>query len=276
MKRGVPSILPLKHFERNFYVDPLQKHFRRREWLNISYGLVYIVLVIIGVSGLFLLDWLYYTGLDVVRQNALVNFTQSGSFNFTLTVNGTGLLARLVRNATNGLNFTEFQSMNETNAECLPQPTLTAWRDYFTVYALAALILYMNVNLMYSQRMMSVICGQYFPRRRRVRIKYLYNQMLIRRRIYFEENLRVLLADDHAMQAHNRESQPRKGEDVDDDYDGQEERGVSQRNENVRRKFKTLFKRFGDAWQRMFQNCGIKVKSPTTYCTVCKERGECE
>lgn len=249
-----PSIWPLKHAERDFYVDPLRKQLRRREWFSISYNLLYIALIVLGVSGLFLLDWIYYTGLDVVRQNALVNFEQEGSFNFTLTVNGAGLLARIIRDATAGLNHTEFQSMNETNAKCLPSPTRTEWRYYTQVYAVALLLLYMNINLMYSQRMMSVICGHFFPQKHRMRIKYLYSQMLIRRRIYFVEGVQNLLGQGVVSEAHKRTTTA--GVVV-----------VGKRETFLRRCFK-------GTGQRVMEKFGKTVVKSDVHCSVCLEKGE--
>lgn len=265
---GRPSILPLKHFERDFYVDPLRKKLRRREWFSISYNLLYVVLIVLGVSGLFLVDWIYYTGLEVVRQNALVNFTQSGSFNFTLTVNGSGLLARIIRNATTGLNVTEFQAMNETNAKCLPNPTLTHWQAYLEVYALAAVIVYMNVNLMYSQRMMSVICGHFFAKKHQMRIKYLYNQMLIRRRVYFEESLLNLLGQDIDTEAHRR----RPGGQGTGTSTGTST-GEPQK-KGWRRSGATLRRWLWDKGQSVLVRIFGGTVKTAVHCSVCLERGE--
>lgn len=259
VKTGRPSVLPLKHFERDFYADPMSKQLRRREWFSISYKLLYIALIVVGVSGLFLIDWIYYTGLDVVRQNTLVNFTQAGSFNFTVKVDGVGLLARIIRTATDGLNVTAFQSMNASNVDCLPNPTLTDWDSYLKVYLVSALIFYMNINLMYSQRMMSVVCGHFFPKKHKMRVKYLYNQMLIRRRIYFEEGLLNLLRDTHTPEAHGL-MKAGSGDRVAD-------------NEDQRPKmWQRLALWCGNKWRELKQKCctGRAIAE----CAVCLEKGE--
>lgn len=263
-----PSVLPLKHFERDFYVDPMRKKLRRQEWFSIAYSLLYMILIILGISGLFLIDWVCYTGLDVVRQNALVNFTQTGFFNFTVSVNGSGLLARIIRNVTSGLNFTEFLSLNETNANCLPRPTFTSWQSYLKVYALAAAILYMTVNLTYSKRMMSVVCGNYFPKKHQMRVKYLYNQMLIRRRIYFEESLLNLVGEKHVQRGHDANEMTR----TDRGRRGKPQPKLTTLGA-VKQKFQTLLKRFGTAYRRMLEKCFGRVNS-TVYCTACLERRE--
>lgn len=254
---GLPSILPLKHAEKDFYVDPMRKQLRRSEWFNISYNLLYICLIVVGVSGLFLLDWMYYTGLDVVQENALVNFTQSGSFNFTLTVNGSGLLARIIRRATTGLNVTEFQALNETNAECLPNPTLTDWRSWVYVYGVAVLLLYVNVNLMYSQRMMSVVCGHFFPKKHQMRIKYMYNQMLIRRRIYFEEGLLNLLGQDIVGVAHKRSVKKSKNRQI----------------PTSGRSWETFLRWMKAKGQRVVEKLAV-LRGSAVQCAVCLEKGE--
>lgn len=269
VRQKKPSVLPLKHFERDFYVDPMRKKLRRQEWFSIAYSLLYMVLIILGISGLFLIDWVYYTGLDVVRQNALVNFTQTGFFNFSVSVNGSGLLARIIRNATSGLNFTEFQSINETNANCLPKPTLTSWQSYLTVYALAAAILYMTVNLTYSTRLMSVVCGNYFPKKHQMRVKYLYNQMLIRRRIYFEESLLNLVGEQNVRGAHKAHKRTRKNP----GRRGKPQTMTTTTLGAVKQKLITFLRRFCNAWKRMVQKCFGRVKS-AVYCTVCLEKGE--
>lgn len=251
-----PPVLPLKHFEKDFYVDPMKKKLRRQEWFNISYNLMYVAFIVGGVSGLFLVDWIYYTGLDVVRRNAMVNFTQSGSFNFTLTVNGTGLLARIIRNATAGLNVTEFLSMNETNAKCLPAPTLTDWTSYVNVYAVAAIIFYINFNLILSQRMMSVICGHFFPRKHQMRVTYLYNQILIRRRIYFEQSMLDLLENESVIGAHNVN-----------------EYGSTTPPLEERRWWETLIRCLRDARRRAMEKLGGTAELGE-HCIVCLERGK--
>lgn len=260
---GLPAILPLKHAEKDFYVDPMRKQLRRSEWFNISYNLMYICLIVVGVSGLFLLDWMYYTGLDVVHQNALVNFTQSGSFNFTLTVNGSGLLARIIRKATTGLNVTEFQALDETNGECLPNPTLTDWRSWVHVYAVAVLLLYVNVNLMYSQRMMSVVCGHFFPKKHQMRIKYLYNQMLIRRRIYFEEGLLNLLGQNIVGVAHTRSGRR-----------SSKNRQIPTRFQSSGRSWETLLRWMKAKGQRVVEKLAVLRGSAVVQCAVCLEKGE--
>lgn len=183
------SILPLKHYERTVYIDPLDKELTSSDWLRISYTLVWVVFVAFIMTTLFILDWLFYTGLDVARDHALVNYTQHGSFNFTLTVKGEGLMARIIRNATTGLNFSHSIVHNESNYECLPNPVRISWFSYASVYLLWALIVYMTVNLAYTDRFKSVVCGLFFPKKHQMRVKYLYNRMLTARRIYFEENL---------------------------------------------------------------------------------------
>lgn len=284
----LPAVLPLKHYECDFYVDPLSKRLRRAEWFRITYGIIYTVLLVLGVSCLFFIDWIYYTGLDVVRQNAAMNFTQTGSFNFSIQVNGTGLLARIIRDATQGMNFTEFLAMNETNAECLPRPTLTDWRSYLAVYALAALIFFMNVNMMFSQRMLSVICGHFFPAKHQMRIQYLYNQMLIRRRIYFEENLLNLLAEERVIQAFrlgyhkvsetssSTSSSSGGGEDssstmslADSSKDNEGDAENGEANEPLYRLIWITFLGYFERSRRLYGKSG-----PIVTCVVCQERGE--
>lgn len=94
-----------------------------------------LLLEMIASTCFVLVDYLMYVGLHLVAVHARIDYVQEGEHIVKITVNGTGIIARLVKKSIAGFVINEHVKAFATNEPCLPRPSqLSTW--YPTSYIL--------------------------------------------------------------------------------------------------------------------------------------------
>lgn len=131
---------------------------------------------------LVLVDALVTAGLDVVRRHATVDFRQSGQHMVAVHVNGTGVVAQLLRHSVATFNMNAHVRVLADNRRCLPHVYRLPVERLAMIYALyAALAGLVLADRWVSGWRHSVAAYFYFAREKR-RVLWLYNECLKRRR----------------------------------------------------------------------------------------------
>ncbi|XP_055852072.1 protein sneaky isoform X2 [Episyrphus balteatus] len=195
-ERNQHTLLPLKKFQRNFLVDTEKPCNHSKDESRAMTFLFLQFILEIFVSGLFLLlDHMIVVLLKIVASKSEITYYQEGEHIISFSINGTGLMARLMRTTLKNFNMHERVSTFLTNKPCLPQPSALPKRFYLTLLGLylATLLLIYYSTLTMRSRM--YICGFFYRKREKQRTLHLYNKMLKNRKILFETMYRKVKDD---------------------------------------------------------------------------------
>ncbi|XP_017139392.1 protein sneaky [Drosophila miranda] len=185
-EKGKRSILPLHRHERANYVDVAQICSRTaEESRTVIYHLLQLSLELITAGLFLLLDHMVVSLMQIIRQRSLVTYQQEGEHEIRFHINGTGLMARLLRITMRNFNMHERVSTTLSNEECLPQAHVLPPGFYYRL-----LLLYLGIVLLIYQsttflRLRRVICSYFYHKREKQRILFLYNAMLRERLTVF-------------------------------------------------------------------------------------------
>ncbi|XP_020714114.1 E3 ubiquitin-protein ligase DCST1 isoform X2 [Ceratitis capitata] len=161
------TVLPLKKFEKKNLVD-LKSAWQHTEQESraIYLYLFQFAMEILAASLFLLLDYLIVTLLEIIRIKSFVSYTQKGEHIIHFQVEGSGLMARLLRRTLHNFNIHAKVSTYLSNETCLPNPNILSKSSYF-------------------MRLRRLICSYFYYKREKKRILYLYNNILRRRRTLF-------------------------------------------------------------------------------------------
>ncbi|XP_042199369.1 E3 ubiquitin-protein ligase DCST1 [Callorhinchus milii] len=187
-------LLPFKKAERPNVIFPWQRKVHSAEMRSLVLGLLQCVPQIILVIVLFVLDWLLYTMLDIIQRHSYIEYNFGESHHLEITVEGTSLLANLIRKAVSAFNTTLDIQMESNNLRCLPVPEkMLNFTIAATIIPLIAVILFCFLQI-YVFRTRRVIAAFYFPKREKQRVLFLYNEFLRKRMAYAEiQRKRVII-----------------------------------------------------------------------------------
>ncbi|KAK6639398.1 hypothetical protein RUM43_007671 [Polyplax serrata] len=184
--RNQRTLLPMKKIERQNFVDPyvtLPMSEERKRIFGQSFKLI---LEMITATTFILLDRLFYETLDIVAKHALVEYTQTGEQDMTVTVKGTGMMANLVRAIVKGFNIKRRVKVIKSNKRCLPKPTMLSNYYLYKIYGTYFMIWLFILLEGYTQRLNRAICAYFYPKREKKRVLFLYNETLKRRIGFFK------------------------------------------------------------------------------------------
>lgn len=100
---------------------------QKEYWMFIGH-LCKLLLEMIASTCFVLVDHLMYVGLHLVAMHARIDYVQEGEHIVKITVNGTGIIAKLVKKSIAGFAINEHVKAFATNEPCLPRPSqLSAW-----------------------------------------------------------------------------------------------------------------------------------------------------
>ncbi|SPP76434.1 protein sneaky [Drosophila guanche] len=181
------SILPLHSHERANYVDVAHVCSRTaKESLTAMYHLLQLSLEVITAGLFLLLDRMVVGLLQIIRQRSLITYQQEGEHEIRFHINGTGLMARLLRTTMRNFNMHERVSTSLSNEECLPNAHALPQRFYYRLmllYLAIVLLIYQSTTFL---RLRRVICSYFYDKREKQRVLFLYNSLLRNRLSLFE------------------------------------------------------------------------------------------
>ncbi|XP_002047477.3 protein sneaky isoform X1 [Drosophila virilis] len=182
-----PSILPLHSYERPMYVDVEELNSRTdNERRTDFFHLLQLSLELITAGIFILLDRLVVNLLRIIHKRSLITYQQEGEHEVRFRINGTGLMARLLRTTMKNFNIHERVSTSLSNEECLPTPHVLPRSFYIKLLLLYLVILLLVYVSTTFQRLRRVICSHFYYKREKWRILFLYSSILRCRHSYRE------------------------------------------------------------------------------------------
>ncbi|XP_030369543.1 protein sneaky [Scaptodrosophila lebanonensis] len=184
---GKRSILPLRSYEKSHFVDVDNLCSRTSEESStVVYHLLQLSLEIITAGLFVLLDRVVVNLLGIIHRRSLINYHQEGEHEVRFHINGTGIMARLLRTTMKNFNIHERVSTSLSNKECLPVAHVLPSSFYtrlLLLYLAIILLIYQSTTFL---RLRRVICSYFYYKREKQRILFLYNRMLRERHSNFE------------------------------------------------------------------------------------------
>ncbi|XP_037038627.1 protein sneaky [Bradysia coprophila] len=180
--KGLSNLLPLKKIERKTITVSKTSRVKLTElWFMFPF-LVKLLFEIIFSSCILIFNHLLYVSLKSVAQHGEITYHQEGELIIETFVNGTGVVAMMVRQFLNNFNVNENVSSAFSNVECLPRPNkLSIWL-ILKIYGLYCVIIFYKWNLAFAQRLRTNVMAVHFPKREKKRILFLYNECLKNRK----------------------------------------------------------------------------------------------
>uniref|UniRef100_A0A1A9W580 Uncharacterized protein n=1 Tax=Glossina brevipalpis TaxID=37001 RepID=A0A1A9W580_9MUSC len=174
-KLGKNPLLPLKkvskflnihlRFERKNLVDTTEGWGRtKEESRDIIYHLFQFFVEMFAGFFFLLLDHVIVVLLQIVREHSEIHFVQEGEHTIKFYIEGSGLIARLLRTTMHNFNMHETVHTELSNKQCLPNPSVLPNSTTFL-------------------RLRRAICSYFYRKREKGRILYLYNTLRKQRRI---------------------------------------------------------------------------------------------
>lgn len=131
---------------------------------------------------LVLVDALVTAGLDLVRRHATVDFRQSGHHMVAVHVNGTGVVAQLMRHAVATFNMDAHVQVLADNRRCLPRVYRLPPERLAVIYGLYAAVVVLVVAERWVRRWRHRVAAYFYFAREKRRVLWWYNECLKRRR----------------------------------------------------------------------------------------------
>ncbi|RWS14000.1 DC-STAMP domain-containing protein 1-like protein [Dinothrombium tinctorium] len=177
-------VLPLKRIEKFEFVDVLEMRLSPEERRKSKSSIAILLSVVIAVTVILYIDYVFATMLTIFRRNAYIDFEQKGVHSISVQVFGNGTMAKMVRSIIKDFSKEEQLSSLTSTEKCLPRPRVTEWSSIIFIYLLFALSFVINYFEAYFQRLRRLICAFFYPIREKKRILYLYNDRLKKRKSY--------------------------------------------------------------------------------------------
>lgn len=176
------TLLPLKKIEQDNCIIPTSTKVMKAEKGKIVKATVKIVIrALISTVIIFSSDLLYGV-LDIIRRNSRIEYRQTGEHIIDIDIYGKGFMSEIVKLFLRGFNHEHKIDNISTNFECLPRPIKMddkyRWMIYGTFAALWVLMLFEA----YGLRLRRLVASGFYRKREKVRVLYMYNDMLKKRR----------------------------------------------------------------------------------------------
>lgn len=186
ISQGRPNFLPIKNSEAGRLVDldsskKMYKEFQGYIGLSLS-----LLCQVFSTTFFVVLDWIFFELLEVIARHSRIDYLQEGDHRLDISVNGSGFVANVIRDAVDVFNIDEHIQVLMTNEVCLPRPSTIDFWKIIRIYLLFLLNLYLIFNQVHIHRWKRAICSFFYPKQEKRRIKFLYNKLLKQRKNAFK------------------------------------------------------------------------------------------
>ncbi|XP_063227560.1 protein sneaky-like isoform X2 [Bacillus rossius redtenbacheri] len=184
--QGRHALLPFRKAERVRFVDPFAVWPSSKESGRVGRHSMQLLLELVAATSVVLMDHIFYVALDLVRLHGALEYRQEGHHDIRLVVQGTGMIAKLVKSVLHGFNIKRRIKTASSNEACLPQPSKVGVSELCAIYGVFLLSWLLILLEAYTQRLRRGICAYFYPEREKRRVRYMYNEALKRRRGFFK------------------------------------------------------------------------------------------
>lgn len=173
------SVLPLRRLEKSRTVDEDEVCSRTVAESGIEiYHIVHLALAMLTTGIFIFLDRMVVNLLLIINQRSLISYQQEGEHEVRFRINGTGLMARLLRTTMKNFNIHERVFTSLSNEECLPVVHTLPRSFYFKLLLIYLIIIFLIYHSITISRLRRVVCSYFYYKREKQRILFLYGSML--------------------------------------------------------------------------------------------------
>lgn len=168
-------------FEKKRIIFPTTLKNTENEAKYIVFYVVQLIMEAIAAAIFILIDLILFTLLDIIADKSRIKYYQEGSHVVFFKVNGTGILANMMRKTLNSFNIHANVSVILSNEPCLPRPTKVKEKVYHQILFVYILAFILVIKGSWVMRFRRFVCSLVYPKREKKRILYLYNNLLKKR-----------------------------------------------------------------------------------------------
>ncbi|KAL4235199.1 DC-STAMP domain-containing protein [Mactra antiquata] len=202
--RGKKVLLPLKKMERARIIFPTSLTLMKSEKRKVIKGSLLLLLRAILSSLVFLIANIMYRAMSIIRQYSRVDYRQTGSNTIDIKIGGNGFMSNIVRLFLNGLNTKSQLDEVSSNIECLPRPVPIEAKYYYYVFGIYFLIWILILVDAFALRLRKTIAAFFYRKREKVRVLYLYNIMMKKRKFFLRDMQRKVKRQARKLQLRSR------------------------------------------------------------------------
>ncbi|XP_074657366.1 E3 ubiquitin-protein ligase DCST1-like [Tubulanus polymorphus] len=185
-KKNKQTLMPLKKREAAKVIEPIRMRLMGPEKRKLVMGTLYVLLRALMFAGIFMVDAIVFSIMDILAGNAAVKYTQKGFHQIGLKVYGNGLVGNLVRTLFKSFNQQHSIDNLTSNEVCLPRPMQTPRMYIWKTIAVVVTVWVSILTEAYALRLRRVIASFFYRKHEKKRILFLYNDMMRKRNGYMK------------------------------------------------------------------------------------------
>ncbi|XP_029435630.1 E3 ubiquitin-protein ligase DCST1 [Rhinatrema bivittatum] len=178
------TLLPLRNGETSSFIFPLSPTIQGPEMKSMIMSIVQtmpLVVLLVITCGI---DYILYKVFSLIRRHSFIQYTFTSRHHLEFKVEGTGLLAKLLRGTIGALNTSSEMIIESNNLHCLPNPQVMSVNDYLGSCIPTFCLIFFSFIQVYVCRLRRVVASYYFPKREKQRVLFLYNETMRKRISY--------------------------------------------------------------------------------------------
>lgn len=181
---GKSTLLPLKKLEKislvyTHQLKILPGHSRMLKYEFMFYTCVFILSVALVVGNFAIVEFIH-----LINKHGRRTGSQRGFRKILFSIQGTGLVARLLRTVLKDINIDETANFEYDTLECLPKAHEIERKETIKFAILYGILVLSFILEIYFIRFKRVICAFFYRKWEKQRILWLYNKTLKNRKLY--------------------------------------------------------------------------------------------
>ncbi|XP_077132143.1 DC-STAMP domain-containing protein 2 [Ranitomeya variabilis] len=201
-KQNRDTLLPLSSSEAYGLIRPTALSLTRKEKKGYVFEIINVfrsfLVALLSVS----LDYLFFWVLDVVDHIMKGDIVTRAPVIFSMFVNGSGYADDIYTSLVSAFEAIQATNITIQTTKCQIRPSEPNYREYVLIAFMHGFGFFIAIFGIYMRRLKRYICAYYYPTREQVRICFLYNKLLTKRR-YVEKALFQSIKSNKADKGHN-------------------------------------------------------------------------
>ncbi|XP_072249480.1 E3 ubiquitin-protein ligase DCST1 [Leuresthes tenuis] len=177
-RAGKRFLLPLKHKEKNKFINPWSPRVHPEELKQVMAGVFQVLSVSLLSFILLTVDFALFHVLDIVSRHTVTHFNLTGSHQVDIRVGGDSMMARLLRTTISAFNSSSNLNINTNNQACMTPPSSLSAGVYVSCVCCVLLVALFSCLQVYTNRLRRVVAAFYHRKREKKRVLFLYNLQL--------------------------------------------------------------------------------------------------
>ncbi|XP_073401058.1 DC-STAMP domain-containing protein 2 [Dendrobates tinctorius] len=181
-KQNHKTLLPLSSREAYGFIRPTALSLTKKEKKGYVFEIINVfrsfLVALLSAS----LDYLFFWVLDVVDHIMKGDIVTHAPVIFSMLVNGSGFTDDIYTTLVSAFEAIQATNITIQTTKCQIRPSEPNYREYVLIAFLHGFAFCIAIFGIYMRRLKRYICAYYYPTREQVRICFLYNKLLTKRR----------------------------------------------------------------------------------------------